>query len=63
MNEVTRVISSSMNVNINNLNIATDNGMFEGKIVVGIKNNDQLKKLIVRLKKIEGIDKVIRQNK
>ena len=63
MNEVTRVISSSMNVNINNLNIATDNGMFEGKIVVGIKNNDQLKKLIDRLKKIEGIDKVIRQNK
>ena len=63
VNEVTRVISSSMNVNINNLNISTDNGMFEGKIVVGIKNNDQLKKLIDRLKKIEGIEKVIRQNK
>jgi GTP pyrophosphokinase len=63
VNEVTRIISSSMNVNINNLNISTDNGMFDGKIVVGIKNNDQLKKLIDRLKKIEGIDKVIRLNK
>ena len=63
VNEVTRIISSSMNVNINNLNISTDYGMFEGKIVVGIKNNDQLKKLIDRLKKIEGIEKVIRQNK
>jgi len=63
VSEVTRIISSSMNVNINNLNISTDNGMFDGKIVVGIKNNDQLKKLIDRLKKIEGIDKVIRLNK
>jgi GTP pyrophosphokinase len=63
VNEVTRVISSSMNVNINNLNISSNNGMFDGKIVVGIKNNDQLKKLIDRLKKIDGIDKVIRLNK
>ena len=63
VSEVTRIISSSMNVNINNLNMTTNNGMFDGKIVVGIKNNDQLKKLIVRLKKIEGIDKVIRLNK
>ena len=62
VNEVTRIISSTMNVNINNLNISTDNGMFDGKIVVGIKNNDQLKKLMERLKKIEGIDKVVRLN-
>ncbi len=63
VSEVTRIISSSMNVNINNLNMTTNNGMFDGKIVVGIKNNDQLKKLITRIKKIEGIDKVIRLNK
>jgi len=62
VNEVTRIISNTMNVNINNLNISTDNGMFDGKIVVGVKNNDQLKKLITRLKKIEGIDKVVRLN-
>jgi len=63
VSEVTRIISSSMNVNINNLSMSTNNGMFDGKIVVGIKNNDQLKKLIDRLKKIEGIDKVLRLNK
>jgi len=63
VSEVTRIISSSMSVNINNLNFSTNNGMFDGKIVVGIKNNDQLKKLMVRLKKIDGIDKVIRLNK
>ena len=63
VSEVTRIISSSMNVNINNLSMSTNNGMFDGKIVVGIKNNDQLKKLIDRLKKIDGIDKVLRLNK
>jgi len=63
VNEVTRIISNSMHVNIHNLNISSDNGMFEGKIAVGIKNNDQLKKLIERLKKVEGIEKVLRLNK
>ena len=63
VNEVTRIISNSMHVNIHNLNISSDNGMFEGKIMVGIKNNEQLRKLIDRLKKIEGIDKVLRLNK
>jgi len=62
VNEVTRIISTAMNVNINNLNISANNGMFEGKIVVGIRNNEQLKKLIGRIKKIEGIDKVVRLN-
>ena len=62
VNEVTRIISTAMNVNINNLNISANNGMFEGKIVVGIRNNEQLKKLIGRIKKIEGIDKVVRMN-
>jgi len=63
VNEVTRIISNSMHVNIHNLNISSDNGMFEGKIMIGVKNNDQLKKIIGRLKKIEGIDKVLRLNK
>jgi len=63
VNEVTRIISSNMHVDIYSLNISSDNGMFEGQIAVGVKNNQQLKKLIERLKKIEGIDKVIRLNK
>ncbi len=63
VNDVTRVISTSMHVNIYNLNISGEQGVFDGRITVGIKNNDQLKKLIEKLKKIEGIDKVIRLNK
>lgn len=63
VNEVTRIISNSMHVNIHNINIYGQDGVFEGKISVGIKNNQQLKKLIDRLKKVEGIDKVERLNK
>ena len=63
VNEVTRVISSTMQVNIHKLNISEEDGIFEGQITVGIKNNDQLKKLIEKLKKIDGIEKVERLNK
>ncbi|MCB0484785.1 MAG: bifunctional (p)ppGpp synthetase/guanosine-3',5'-bis(diphosphate) 3'-pyrophosphohydrolase [Flavobacteriaceae bacterium] len=63
VNDVTKVISNAMSVNIYNLNITGEDGVFEGKIMVGIKNNEQLKKLIERLKKVDGIDKVERLNK
>jgi GTP pyrophosphokinase len=63
VNQVTRIISNNMNVNIHKLDIAGDNGIFDGKITVSIKNNSQLKKLIQQVKKLEGIDKVERINK
>jgi len=62
VNDVTRVISTSMNVNIYNLNIKGGQDVFDGLITLGIKNNLQLKKLIEKLKKIDGIDKVNRLN-
>ncbi len=60
VNEVTRVISNNLNVNIHKLNIAGDEGLFQGKITVHIENNKQLNNLIKQLKKIEGIEKVER---
>ena len=62
VNEVTRIISSTMHVNIHNINISGGEGIFEGKIAVSIKNNQQLKKLMERLKKVEGIEKITRLN-
>ena len=58
VNEVTRVISNSLNVNITKLNISGDEGFFQGQITVNIQNNKQLRNLIQQLKKIEGIEKV-----
>lgn len=60
VNEVTKVISGILNVNIHSLNISGDEGFFQGVITVHINNNKQLTNLIQKLLKIEGIEKVIR---
>ena len=60
INEITKVISSNMHVNMRNLNFNTDGGTFTGKITVVVKNKAILKKVIENLKQINGIDKVTR---
>jgi len=60
VNEVTKVISANMHVNIKNINFDTDHGVFSGKITVAVKNNNLVKKLMERLKKVNGIEKVSR---
>jgi GTP pyrophosphokinase len=61
VNEVTKVISGILNVNIHSLNISGDEGIFQGMITVHINNNKQLNNLIQKLLKIEGIEKVTRK--
>ena len=63
VNEVTRVISNNLSVNIHALNISGDEGFFHGFITVEIKNNNQLNQLIAKLKAIEGIENVKRNTK
>jgi GTP pyrophosphokinase len=60
VNEITQIISNNMNVNIHNLNISGDDGLFEGNITVSVKNRSQLQKLCDNIKKIEGIHTVDR---
>ena len=60
VNNITKLISQNMHVNIKNINFTTDDGVFTGKITVQIKNQAMLNKLIDNIKKINGIDKVIR---
>lgn len=60
VNNITKVISESMHVNIKNINFDTDSGVFQGKITLVVKNNNLVKKLMERLKKINGIEKVSR---
>ncbi|WP_165734071.1 bifunctional (p)ppGpp synthetase/guanosine-3',5'-bis(diphosphate) 3'-pyrophosphohydrolase [Polaribacter sp. 20A6] len=61
-NDVTRTISGNMGVFINSINIKGDDGVFEGKISISVKNISQLDKLIKKLLKIEGVKKVDRVN-
>ncbi|MGB5394238.1 MAG: ACT domain-containing protein, partial [Lutimonas sp.] len=62
-NDVTRIISNNLQINIQNMNIAANQGIFQGKLTVEVKNNEQLNKLINQLGKLEGIDKVTRITK
>ena len=60
VNEVTKLISNNMNVNILSLSFTADDGIFEGKIDVSVKNKTLLYKLVDRLKQLQGIEKVTR---
>ena len=59
-NQLTKVISNNMNVNIQSISLSTDAGIFHGQVVVVVQNNTILKKMISNIKKIDGIDKVTR---
>jgi len=59
-NELTKVISSNMNINIQSISLTTEAGLFNGKVAVIVKNNNILEKMMAKIRKIEGIDKVTR---
>ncbi len=60
VNSITKVVSENMNVNIKNINFDTDGGIFNGQISVEVNNNNSVEKLMERLQKINGIEKVFR---
>lgn len=60
VNDITKVISANMHVNMSSISFQSDDGIFSGKINVSVKNKTLLKKLIDNLKKINGIEKVTR---
>ena len=60
VNEMTKVISSNMHVNMTSLSFKTEDGIFSGKINVIVKNKTLLKKVMDNLKKVTGIEKVYR---
>lgn len=60
-NQLTKVISNNMSVNIQSISLSTDAGIFHGQIAVIVKNNTILKKMISAIKKIDGVDKVTRE--
>lgn len=59
-NEITKVISNNMHVNIQSISLSGNAGIFNGQVSVIVQNNTILKKLMENIKKIDGIDKVTR---
>ena len=60
LNDVTKVISNIMHVNMRKLNFDTNDGIFKGNLTVMVKNTKTLNKLVENIKKVSGIDKVNR---
>jgi GTP diphosphokinase / guanosine-3',5'-bis(diphosphate) 3'-diphosphatase len=61
-NELTKVISNQMHVNIQSIALSSEAGIFNGQVTVVVQNNTILKKLIENIKKVDGIDKITRVN-
>jgi GTP pyrophosphokinase len=62
VNNLTRIISNNMNVFIHSINIAGNEGVFDGKLSLSVKNKTQLTRLIKSIEKVEGVQKVERVN-
>ena len=63
VNELTRIISSNMNVNIHNINFKGGKGLFDGDVTISVKNTKQLSRLIKQIEKIDGVKSVKRLSK
>ena len=61
INNITSLISNSMNVNMNRISFETNDGTFSGFISVEVKNRVILRKLLKKLSSIYGIEKVSRK--
>lgn len=61
VNEVTQIISTHNNINIKRVSFDSNDGAFEGEILLLVKNKSLLNRLIQQLEKINGVYKVVRE--
>jgi GTP pyrophosphokinase len=61
VNEVTKLISNNMNVNINKINFDSEDSYFTGVIHVSVPNKNILTRLVHNLSRVNGIDKIVRE--
>ncbi|MBP6576875.1 MAG: bifunctional (p)ppGpp synthetase/guanosine-3',5'-bis(diphosphate) 3'-pyrophosphohydrolase [Chryseobacterium sp.] len=60
INDITAVISGSMNMDMKSMSIASNDGIFTGNINLEVKNKSQLEETFKKLKSINGVSKVKR---
>ncbi|MCC9138273.1 RelA/SpoT family protein [Pontibacter silvestris] len=63
VNDLTKVISNSLKVNMRSITIDSDDGIFEGKIMVFVNDTGHLDRLIQRMSKVNGVLTVERFDK
>lgn len=60
VSDITNLISRSLNTNIRGLNFNTKDGIFEGTVILYVKDLSHLNKIIDRIKRIDGVTSVSR---
>ena len=60
INDLTDVLSKSLQTNMKSINVNSDSGMFEGILTVYVEDIDHLDRIINKLQKVEGVKSVFR---
>ncbi|HEY5919834.1 MAG TPA: RelA/SpoT family protein, partial [Chryseolinea sp.] len=60
INDVTKIISEELKVNMSSMSIHTDSGIFEGEIMLYVNDTRHLEQLTEKLRGVEGVEKVSR---
>ena len=60
INDISKIISDELKVNMSSMSIHTDSGIFEGEIMLYVNDTRHLEQLIQKLEQVEGLVKVRR---
>ena len=60
INDISKIISNELNLNIKSFHLEAKNGLTEGEVMLYVRDTDTLNHLLSDLHKIEGIKKVAR---
>ncbi len=60
INDVSRIISEELKVNMSSMSIHTDSGIFEGEIMLYVNDTRHLEQLMEKLRNVEGVVKTSR---
>jgi GTP pyrophosphokinase/guanosine-3',5'-bis(diphosphate) 3'-pyrophosphohydrolase len=60
INDITDVLSKSLETNMKSINVNSDSGMFEGILTVYVDDIDHLGRIINKLQKVSGVKSVFR---
>ena len=58
LNDITQVISSQMNVNIRNLNITCEDGMFDGTLELRVHDREDVHQVMESLKQVDDLKEI-----
>lgn len=60
LNDITNQISRSLDTNMKSINVSSDSGMFEGSLILYVKDIEHLDTVLNELKKIDGVKQAYR---